>query len=123
MDYRPEQHLRRQSEIRAPREQGKRTDCQAFTVWSLPRDPALKTISVKGPRVCFVASAAAVGGAIQRNRAKRRLREIFRKNQGLLTTNIDLVFVARGAAARRPFKEMEQKFIDACKHINPVQAP
>jgi ribonuclease P protein component len=122
MDYRPEQHLRRQSEIRAPREQGKRTDCQAFTIWSLPRDPIISKFTVKGPRVCFVASKAAVGGAILRNRAKRRLREIFRKNQNLITSDVDLVIVTRNAAVKISFKEMELKFVEACKRISVVQA-
>ena len=119
MDYRPEQHLRRQSEIRAPREHGKRTDCQTFTLWSLVRSTDKVSPSVKGPRACFVASTASVGNATLRNKAKRRLREIFRKNQGLLKDNIDLVFVARNAVTRRPFKEIEQKFVEACKRISP----
>ena len=112
MRFRPEQHLRRQSDIRAVREQGRRIDCRAFTVWWKRREtpavsenanagpapasaPAHVPISLSAPRVCVIASTAAVGHAVRRNRAKRRLREIFRRHQslvpsGCLRTNLRL---------------------------------
>ncbi len=119
MRFRPEQHLRRQSDIRAPRESGKRADCQSFTVWHLERAPASPSAPLGNslPRVCVVASTAAVGGAVSRNRAKRRLREVFRKHQDLVPPNTDLVMVARAAACRRPFVDLERRFIDACQRI------
>ena len=125
MRFRPEQHLRRQSDIRAPRERGTRTDCQAFTVWHLRRtlqpsgEPAFEAL----PRACVVASGASVGGAVLRNRAKRRLREVFRRHQDLLPRNSDVVIVARSAANSRPFAELERKFIDACRRIAENRAP
>ena len=80
MRFRPEQHLRRQSDIRVVREQGRRVDCRAFTVWWKHRDIAPElTVAPHLPRVCVVASTAAVGNAVRRNRAKRRLREVARE--------------------------------------------
>ena len=67
MRFRPGQHLRRQSDIRAPRERGARADCQTFTVWHLRRNPSASAEPL--PRACFVASRVSVGGAVQRNRA------------------------------------------------------
>ena len=125
MRLRPEQHLRRQSDIRAPRERGTRTDCQVFTLWHLRRDlsPAVSAASEALPRLCVVASGAAVGGAILRNRAKRRIREVFRRHQDLLPRNSDVVIVARSAVNRRPFAELERKFIDACRRVAEVRNP
>jgi ribonuclease P protein component len=125
MRFRPEQHLRRQSDIRAARERGSRLDCRAFTVWCRRREPAgaetpFLTTAVQ-PRAGFVASRAAVGGAIQRNRAKRRLREIFRRHQQRLPLDCDLLFIARAAVIQRPFAELEAKFIEACGRIAPLQ--
>ncbi len=118
MRFRAEQHLRRQSDIRAVREQGRRVDCRAFTLWWKSREtPA---VNPETPRVCVVASTAAVGPAVKRNRAKRRLREIFRAHQNLVPANCDLLLVARAATTTEPLAALEQKFTDACRRIVPT---
>ena len=138
MRFRPEQHLRRQSDIRAVREQGRRVDCRAFTVWWKLRAPAPTTpvekpgngaglpsvaLAKPGPRVCVIASTAAVGAAVQRNRAKRRLREIFRAQQHLVPAGCDLLLIARAAAMREPMPALEKKFSDACRQIARPPSP
>jgi len=122
MRFRPGQHLRRQSDIRAVREQGSRVDCRAFTVWWRMRpiatgSPAQAAHSGQ-PRSCVVASTQAVGCAVRRNRAKRRLREIFRQQQGLLPSRCDVLLVARGVVNRWPFPELKQTFAAACGRIS-----
>jgi ribonuclease P protein component len=119
MRFRPEQHLRRQSDIRAVREQGRRVDCGAFTLWWRPRPTPAAADDPQCPRVCVVASTVAVGNAVHRNRAKRRLREMFRHHQEKLAADLDLMCVARAAAGRIRFAELEQKFADACQKITP----
>jgi ribonuclease P protein component len=121
MRFRPEQHLRRQIDIRAVREQGQRVDCRAFTIWWRSRDllPAQGVVSAPSrARLCVAASTAAVGPAVQRNRAKRRLREIFRRHQERLPAACDLLVVARAAVNRRPFAELERTFVEACARIS-----
>lgn len=124
MRFRPEQHLRRQTEIRAVREQGRRLDCRVFTIWWKRREPVAgadtppATAAPLGqPRVCVIASTAAVGNAIQRNRAKRRLREVFRHQQHLVPAHCDLLLIARAAATTSALPELEKKFGDACTQI------
>ena len=125
MRFRPEQHLRRQGDFRAVRELGRRVDCGAFTLWWHRRGPAAETAKkipapqVTSARVGVVASIAAVGAAVQRNRAKRRLRAVFRQHQQLVPTGCDLLLVARAAVNRLPYPEVEQKFIEACRRITP----
>lgn len=122
MRFRPEQHLRRQSDIRGVREQGRRIECRVFTLWwrrrDLPASPAAESVSLK-PRVCVIASTAAVGSATRRNRAKRRLREIFRHQQHVVPANCDLLLVARSAILKSPQAELEKRFSDACGQIPP----
>lgn len=116
MRFRAEQHLRRQSDIRSVREQGRRLDCRAFTLWWKRRgqpDPVAAG-TVPAPRVCVIASTAAVGAAVQRNRAKRRLREVFRQQQHRVPVDCDLLLIARAAATTWPMPELEAKFADAC---------
>ena len=117
MRFRPEQHLRRPGDFRALREQGRRIDCGAFTLWFLRRPT--EGVPLAKPRVGVVASIAAVGAAVERNRAKRRLREIFRQHQGLVPAGSDLLLVARGAVNRLEFPVLEQKFTDACRKLSP----
>ncbi|MBI5768453.1 MAG: ribonuclease P protein component [Verrucomicrobia bacterium] len=122
MRYRPEQHIRRQSEIRAVREQGRRIDGRDFTLWWKRREaPAagVTTPGPDGPRVCVVAAAAMIGGAVRRNRAKRRLREIFRQHQQAVPARCDLMLIARPAALDRPLPELARKFTEACARIAP----
>ena len=71
MRLRAAQRLKRSVDFRAVREQGRRMDCGAFQlIWrNLPAGA-----EPSPARVGVVASRAAVGNAVQRNRAKRRLR-------------------------------------------------
>lgn len=127
MRFRPDQHLTRQNDIRAVREQGRRVDCRAFTIWWRCRVPAgtpTPATAAPGakisetPRVCVIASTAAVGGAVQRNRAKRRLREVFRHQQHLVPASCDLLLIARSAATTWDMHELQKRFGDACSQIN-----
>jgi ribonuclease P protein component len=124
MRFRAEQHLRRQNDIRAVREEGRRIECRAFTVWWKPRRP--ETPSIAGaptapthtlPRVCVIASTKAVGIAVRRNRAKRRLREVFRHQQHHVPPSCDLLLIARAPSTVWPLPELEQKFTDACRQM------
>jgi ribonuclease P protein component len=113
MRLRPGQHLRRQSDIRNVRQQGARLDCRAFTIWHLAQggDEPVR-------RACFVASTQAVGNAILRSRAKRRLREIFRRHQNLLPKSCDLLIVARAQVNLWDFIQLERVFADACARMS-----
>lgn len=100
------------------REQGRRIDCRAFTVWwrCRPGDPVAPQKSGT-PRVCVIASSAAVGAAVKRNRAKRRLREVFRHHQRCVPADCDLLLIARTSINQRSMPELEKTFIDACRQI------
>ncbi len=112
MRFRPVQHLSRQSDIQAVRQQGHRVDCRAFTLWTLER-----TQGTPLARACFVASTQAVGGAVLRNRAKRRLREIFRRHQDVVPKSRDYLLVARAQVNLWPMPQLEGLFTGACGRI------
>ena len=105
------QRLRRNADFRAVREGGRRHDGGAFLLtWRAHPESAPSRVGV-------VASRASVGGAVQRNRAKRRLREVFRKHQALVPAGLDVVLTARPATLRMEFAEIEQRFIQACHKL------
>ena len=117
MRFRPEQHLRRPAEIRAVREQGRRIECRAFTVWWKQRAADLNAPTFDSPRVCVIASTKAVGHAVLRNRAKRRLREVFRHCQREVPARCDLLMIARDATNTWPMPQLQQAFAEACRKI------
>ena len=118
--FRPEQRLRRQGDFRRVRAQGRRVDAGAFTLWWQRRDSSAPSPS-SPVRVGVVASIAAVGSAVQRNAAKRRLRELFRRHQGLFPAGTDLLLVARSPLNRMEFREAETRFLDACRRLPDVK--
>ena len=53
-----------------------------------------------------------LGGAVQRNRIRRRLKEIYRQNESMLASGYDIVIVARMRSRIAGFKELESSVIN-----------
>ena len=111
---RASQRVKRNRDFGAARQHGRRADCGAFLLVWRARPGAASTTPA---RLGVVASRASIGNAVARNRAKRRLREIFRKHQGLVPPGLDLVLTARPALLRMEFAEVEQRFMHACRKL------
>ncbi len=152
MRFRADQHLRRASDFNHVRTQGRRFDCGAFVLYYAPRAPApLRPADEAGPpasasaepcatvpapatasaaakepetfaRAGFVASRSAVGNAVARARAKRRLREGFRAHQLAFPPGVDLVFVARRSLNGLEPAALDQRFLDLCHKLFPRRA-
>jgi ribonuclease P protein component len=123
MQFRAGQRLRRQPDFRYVREKGRRHDCGAFSLWVVRRSPEVAGEITPGARVGVVASRVAVGNAVQRNRAKRRMRELFRRHQNLVPPEYDVLIVARSALNRLEYVEIERRFVDACRKLFPSASP
>jgi ribonuclease P protein component len=63
-----------------------------------------------------------IGGAVVRNRVRRRLREIVRKHQHALRGGVWLVLVARPAAARASYSALEDEWLRLAKRTS-ILAP
>jgi ribonuclease P protein component len=138
MRYRADQHLRRASDFQHIRTHGRRYDCGAFVFWhvSHPADllragdsplasqepSVLTTPSHLRARLGVVASKSAVGNAVARAKAKRRLRELFRAHQAMIPAGIDILLVARGSLNGLEYAALEQRFVDACRKLFPHAA-
>ncbi len=87
----PEDRVRRRSEYREVREHGRRVHTPHYLVVVLPR-PGART------RLGITVTKKVSPSAVSRNRVKRVLREVFRRNRGLFPSSCDVVIVAKRGA-------------------------
>lgn len=103
--------LRRSIEFQNARTFGSRQEC-GFFLWNLVRQPPTPS----GERRLGVITTRRYGKAVQRNRARRRLRALFRCNEHLLPAGCHLVLVARRRMLNASWSELEACFRRmACK--------
>ena len=58
-----------------------------------------------------------LGHAVVRNRARRRLREVYRVNSGALKQGYDIILVARGKTVSAGWKELNDTFLRLCRKL------
>ena len=58
-----------------------------------------------------------LGGAVTRNRARRRLREVYRLAQPELKQGFDFVLVARTRCVNGPYQKLTAAFQKGCKQL------
>ena len=63
-----------------------------------------------------------VGTAVQRNRIKRVVREVFRRNRQLFPASHDLVFIAKRGAAGIDYGSLLSELQRAAKKLRPEAA-
>jgi ribonuclease P protein component len=83
--FRPDERIRRRVEFKQAYERGTRIHGRYSTVFLLPNGRATGRLGI--------AATKKLGGAIQRNRAKRLIREIFRRNK--IAPGFDVVVVPK----------------------------
>jgi len=66
------------------------------------------------PRLGVITSKK-IGGAVQRSRARRLLRESFRLHQHDLAQPVEMVLVARNSIAGKKFADVEKDYLAALK--------
>ena len=58
-----------------------------------------------------VVSSKRVGGAVQRNRARRRIREAWRRLRPFFSGDFDVIFVCRGYLLRAPWEKVVNEML------------
>ncbi len=100
---RPSERLKRQSEFRAVFDHGRRANGRFMTVIARPNQ-------LPTARLGVVASKK-LGGAVQRNRAKRLLRDLFRRNKRASgAIGFDIVVIPRRELLEAAFTALEADY-------------
>ena len=76
--------------------------------------------NTKGRDRLGIIASRRVGGAVARNRAKRRLREVFRRQaagSAVLGHPMDLVVIAKAAIVEAPFGALTEDFQSALRKL------
>lgn len=58
-----------------------------------------------------------LGCAVERNRIRRRLREIYRLNLPRIEPGMDVVVVARSRSAQADYAQLERAFLGSCERL------
>jgi ribonuclease P protein component len=103
------QRLRRRAEF-LKAATGAKVTAAPFVLQVVPGDAT-------SPRVGFTVSKK-VGTAVERNRVRRRLREIVRQSAAVMRPGYDYVLVGRRAALREPFDNMVAAFDAAVRRVH-----
>jgi len=69
------------------------------------------------PRIGIVTSKR-VGGAVVRNRTRRRLREICRSQLPLISPGLLIVVVAKSSAAEAPFADLKAEWLLLARRLS-----
>jgi ribonuclease P protein component len=78
----------------------------------------MKTDDTDAPAKIGIIASRRFGGAVLRNRAKRRIREVFRRNQNIFPTGISLVALPRAGMSEATFSSLENRFVEAVKKLS-----
>ncbi len=102
--------LRRRSEFLRAQEGGRKIHTDSFLVFVLPQtEPGATRMGVTASRK--------VGGAVQRNRVKRLVREAFRRHRLLFPQGLDIVFVAKKNAVDADYDQVVREIEKLCRRF------
>jgi ribonuclease P protein component len=107
--FRPAARLRSRGEFVAVQKSGRRVAGRFLTLLAQQNDHGRDRLGIIASR--------RVGNSVVRNRAKRRVREIFRRLPATAGRTLDVVAIVRTDAAKAPFDAVSADFHLALKKL------
>jgi ribonuclease P protein component len=107
--YRPQERIRKKSDFTELYKRGRCDRGRYFNLIHLPND-------LGHSRMAVVASRK-VGNAVQRNRIRRRAKELFRRNKGLLISPRDLLLIAKKDMRDASGEDLSRRYFEALRGL------
>jgi ribonuclease P protein component len=96
------ERIRKGKEFKAVFSNGKRLRFSAFSICFAKNSYGFCRIGLSASKK--------IGGAVKRNRAKRRIRELFRLSKHRLNCGYDIVFILNRTCAEKDWEELRAEF-------------
>jgi ribonuclease P protein component len=106
--------LKRPGDFRRIYDVGNKSVGRCMILWVAPSTGPI-------PKIGVVASKRSIGNAVQRNRAKRRLREVTRLLADLLPAGVDVVLVSRATVLTIPWDDLLTDFTRCTARFDPAE--
>ena len=90
-------------------DEGRKFQARYFTAFVLPNSGAQPRIGITVTRK--------IGNSVQRNRARRLVREVFRKNKWLVPEGVDIVINMKKLLVEVGYKEIEGDFLNFLERV------
>lgn len=103
--YRPQERIRKKADFSELYKRGRCDRGKYFNLIHLPND-------LGHSRMAVVASRK-VGNAVKRNRIRRRAKELFRRNKGLLISPRDLLLISKKEMYDASWPELSRRYLEA----------
>ena len=109
--FRPRDRIRKRSEYQVIYDKGRRIPSASFVLFVMKNAAGHARLGITMTRK--------IGGAVQRNRAKRLVREIFRRHKTELMS-IDIVVNGRAGLPDADYRAIEQEFLTRLRPFRKV---
>jgi len=107
--YSPRERIRKRKDFSHLYKKGRLTRGTYFNLIYLPN-------SLSYSRMAVVASKK-IGNAVQRNRVRRRVKELFRRNKELLTLPVDMIVVTKKGLQDASWENMKTQYLTMIKAV------
>jgi ribonuclease P protein component len=102
--------LRKNHEFKRAYNKGKSSASQFVAIYCLQNGSSLNRLGIT--------ASAKIGGAVQRNRVRRRLKEIYRINESGMVLGYDIVIVARKRSVDSNYQELESSVLSLFRKLS-----
>ena len=105
------ERLQHGRQFRRAYEQGRKVVGRLFVLYVVDGPPEPSRTGTPVTRAIGVVTSRKVGNAVTRNRARRLLREAYRRNKQKLRTNLQIVMIARIAINGKRLQDVEAELL------------
>jgi ribonuclease P protein component len=106
------ERLQRDYEFRRIYERGRKTEGRFAVLYVMETTHDANAPAAPERRAVGFVTSRKVGNAVQRNRARRLLREAYRLNKHKLKTNLQIVIISRAGIRGKSLREVEAGLLD-----------